>query len=428
MHCMESTNGPSWRIAAGAMLLACIASPMAGADDAAQLPRTIEEAQKIEALDALPRTAFYDDASLARTRPGALLRSEPASGYTLPEGARAVRILYHSVDSLGQDVATSGVVLVPAGKAPKGGWPVIAWAHGTTGVARQCAPSLMKDLVYGEEGLMPMVRAGFAVVATDYHGLGTSGEHQYVNKVAQARDVIHSVPAAHAAVPGLAADWVAIGHSQGGLATWGVAELEAQAHDPHYRGAISVAGAAEFDALLPAMAQARGAAAFYLPYMAYAVHAAEPGFDVSRLLEGMALERYDDVTHNGCWYYAFARFQDDDGKPLLRADWLEAPEPRRFFDGNRQGVAPVRGPLLVVAGEGDRTVPFAGVQQIVRRACTNHVPLEFRTLPKLDHDETMAQGTPMMLDWVRDRLAGKPATDSCPAIMGAAAPGTAPAP
>ena len=59
----------------------------------------------------------------------------------------------------------------------------------------------MKDVYYGDEGLMPMVAAGFAVVATDYHGLGTEGSHQYVNKTAQARDVVYSIPAARAAVP-----------------------------------------------------------------------------------------------------------------------------------------------------------------------------------------------------------------------------------
>ena len=51
------------------------------------------------------------------------------------------------------------MVLIPAGSAPVGGWPVIAWAHGTSGMARICAPSLMKDIEYGDEGLMPMVAA-----------------------------------------------------------------------------------------------------------------------------------------------------------------------------------------------------------------------------------------------------------------------------
>ena len=100
----------------------------------------------------------------------------------------------------------------------------------------------MKDVEYGSEGLMPMVAAGFAVIATDYAGLGTPGLHQYDDKIPQARDVAYSVPAAHAAVPSLGRPWVAIGHSQGGVAVWGVAELEQEVRDPDYRGAISVAG------------------------------------------------------------------------------------------------------------------------------------------------------------------------------------------
>ena len=105
-----------------------------------------------------------------------------------------------------------------------------------------CAPSLQKDVAYGEEGLMPMVRAGFAVVADDYHRLGTDGVHQYLNKVAQGRDVIYSIAAAHAAVPALGKRWVVDGHSQGGMTAWSVAEMEATLRDPDYLGAVSVSG------------------------------------------------------------------------------------------------------------------------------------------------------------------------------------------
>ena len=142
------------------------------------MPKTMAEAVQMEKEDSLPRTAFYDAPSLSASRPGDLLRQEPANDYAILKSAGAVRILYHSLSADGKDVATSGVVLVPGGDAPAGGWPVIAWAHGTSGVARQCAPSLQKDMEYGEEGLMPMVRAGFAVVASDYHGLGTDGPHE----------------------------------------------------------------------------------------------------------------------------------------------------------------------------------------------------------------------------------------------------------
>src|SRR5271163_2489850 len=194
---------------------------------AQEMPKTVAQAVAMEKADRVAVGNFYSiPENLATTRPGDLLRKESFAGYTLPKGATAVRFQYHSLDATGGDVATSGVVLIPAGKAPPKGWPVIAWAHGTSGVSRLCAPSAMKDVYYGDEGLMPMVAAGFAVVATDYHGLGTEGPHQYVNKVAQARDVIYSIPAARAAVPSLGSKWVVDGHSQGGLAAWGVAEAE----------------------------------------------------------------------------------------------------------------------------------------------------------------------------------------------------------
>src|ERR1700686_1157292 len=213
---------------------------------AQEMPKTPAEATAMEQADRLPITDFYSTpVNLAATKPGDLLRKEAFAGYSLPTGATAVRILYHSLDATGGDVATSGVVLIPAGTPPAKGWPVIAWAHGTSGVARLCAPSAMKDVYYGAEGLMPMVAAGFAVVATDYHGLGTDGgPHQYVNKVAQAHDVVYSIPAARAAVRSLGSKWVADGHSQGGLAAWGVAEAEHDIKDPGYLGAVSVAGVA----------------------------------------------------------------------------------------------------------------------------------------------------------------------------------------
>src|SRR6202522_2221444 len=221
--------------------LSMLAAVTAIADDI--LPKSRAEALAMEAKDALPLTNFYNppDPLGART-PGELIRSEPFQGYSFPPGAHAMRILYVSRSLDGAPVAASGVVLIPAGPPPRRGWPIIAWAHGTSGVARMCAPSLMKDVEYGSEGLMPMVAAGFVVVATHYARLGPPGPHLYDNKIAQANDVVYSIPAARAAVPLLGRPWVAIGHSQAGDAVRGAAELEAKLKDPTYSGAISVAG------------------------------------------------------------------------------------------------------------------------------------------------------------------------------------------
>lgn len=381
--------------------------------DSAPLPHSLAEAVTMEQADALPRTAFYETPALSGSKPGALLRQESFAGYAVPPGATAVRILYHSLSSEGVQVATSAVVLIPPGPAPAGGWPVIAWAHGTSGVARMCAPSLQKDMEYGEEGLMPMVRAGFAVVATDYHGLGTAGPHEYVNKIAQGRDVIYSVPAARAAVPSLGRRWVVIGHSQGGLAAWSVAEMEARLHDPNYLGAVSVAGAGDLKAILTGMGDPGSDAAFYMTYMAYAIHVLSPEFKPSDMLEGAALERYEKATTKGCWNYAYASFLGLPPGRIVKPGWDESAAAGKFFKIDELGMAPIGGPMLVIAGEADQTVPIASMRGTVQKACRNGIALTFRSYPGLDHDPTMDHSTPDQLAWVRDRFAGKASTGNC---------------
>jgi pimeloyl-ACP methyl ester carboxylesterase len=396
------------------LLFGVAAALLVGGSAAAQeMPRSLDDAVKMEAADALPRTRFYDAPSpLPPGQPGDLVAKAASADYALPAGVRAVRILYRSQDASGRPVVSSAVVLIPPGSAPAGGWPVIVWAHGTSGVARQCAPSLMRDVYYGEEGLFPMTRAGFAVIAVDYHGLGTEGVHEYVSKRAQTNDVVFSVPAARAAVAALGPRWVVDGHSQGGLAAWGVAERERTRHDPGYLGAIAVAPASHLDWALTRMAPSKDAA-FYLDYMAWAIRARTPTFKPSDMLTGAALARYPDITTKGCFYYAYAKFLGDAAPPRLTRGWDKTAAARRFFSENQIG-AHTGGPLLVIGGEGDRTVPIAAVRWASARACARGASLQLRTYPGLDHDPVMMNSTPDQLAWIRDRFAGKPAATTCP--------------
>jgi pimeloyl-ACP methyl ester carboxylesterase len=385
------------------------------ADD--ELPKSRAEALAMEAKNALPLTRFYDPPRpLPAAEPGTLIRSESFGGYSLPKGASALRILYHSRTLHGEDVAASGVVLIPAGTPPKGGWPVIAWAHGTNGVARICAPSLMKDVAYGDEGLMPMVAAGFAVVAADYVGLGTPGRHAYLNKIPQASDVIYSVPAARQAVRTLGQNWVAIGHSQGGIAIWGVAEREAHLRDPTYAGGISVAGYMDFEswALDEVLPDPEGA--FFWAFEAYGIKASYPSFEIDRMLTPAGMSRYHDVTSKGCYYYAYAAYKELGKQLSAHADWAKAPEVQKYLHDSQSADKPIKGPLLVVAGDDDRIVPIGSVTASVRHACRMGLAIEFLHRPGLDHDPVMYDVTPRMLAWTRDRLAGKPWVGNCESL------------
>jgi pimeloyl-ACP methyl ester carboxylesterase len=260
-----------------------------------------------------------------------------------------------------------------------------------------------------------MLRAGYAIVATDYHGLGTPGLHQYVNKTAQVNDVIYSVPAARAAVPALGRRWVADGHSQGGMAAWGVAERESTLRDPDYLGAVSVAGAAHPEELLTHLGDTPGVG-FYLAFMAYGIHARFPSFAVADMLTPVAMQRYPAASADGCWYHGFALYADLTSTSMLKPGWNHDARARRFFGENEVGEAPVAGPLLVIAGEADATVPIEGVRQTVARACKVGSPLlSFRSYPGFDHDPAMAGTVADQLAWISARFAGAPAASSCAA-------------
>src|SRR6202521_3303565 len=240
----------------------------------------------------LPLTSFYEAPHpLPPGKPGELIRSEPNDQYNLPYELSAVRILYHSRTASGEDVAVSAVVLIPDGKPPAGGWPVIAWAHEFRGAARQCAPSLMKNLGVGP--LLAMyANLGYAVVATDYSGLGAGAGNPVLDMQSNAFDMIYSVPAARAAVTQIGPKWIALGPFQGGLAAVAVAESEVR--DPNYLGSVATSGLADAQQAYQHFEQ--GSSNRMLLVLASTVKALYPEFQVSDMLKDGALPAYQRVA------------------------------------------------------------------------------------------------------------------------------------
>jgi hypothetical protein len=88
--------------------------------------------------------AFYVWKDAVPATPGKLLRSEPQDERLALAGAsRSVRIPYSSTRGLDghSPIAVSGALYLPKGAPPEGGWPLMASAHGTVGIADVCAPS-----------------------------------------------------------------------------------------------------------------------------------------------------------------------------------------------------------------------------------------------------------------------------------------------
>jgi Secretory lipase len=126
---------------------------------------------------------------------GSLIWARTLTGKATMKGGAGNRLLlYRSTGVNGKSTAVTGTLAIPKGHAPKGGWPLISWAHGTTGIADKCAPS--RGGGSGPALLGRWLKAGYAVVRTDYEGLGTPGEHPYLIGRSEGSSVLDAARAA----------------------------------------------------------------------------------------------------------------------------------------------------------------------------------------------------------------------------------------
>ncbi|MFT3716375.1 MAG: lipase family protein [Gordonia sp. (in: high G+C Gram-positive bacteria)] len=151
--------------------------------------------------------------------PGTLIAAVPLDeSLTLSAAGEAHRILYATRDAHGAPAVSTGAIFLPPGPPPRNGYPMIAWAHGTVGLGDDSTPSAHPRTPRDAAYLDHWLRQGYAVVATDYVGLGTPGLMSYLNGEAAARAVVDSMIAArHTGLP-LDAKWAAVGQSQGAAA------------------------------------------------------------------------------------------------------------------------------------------------------------------------------------------------------------------
>jgi acetyl esterase/lipase len=375
-------------------------------------PYTPEKAREIEKSNALTITNFYATPKELKG-PGELLGSEKFSGYTFggdfkPKdmGIEVVRFLYCSKSALDKWVPASGVVLIPYGKPPDGGWPVVVWAHGTSGVGRPCAPSLMKDLYYSWQGLLQWPMLGYAVVAPDYAGLGTAVPHQYLAAPAQAQDVINAVPAARKAVPNLGRKWVAIGHSQGAAAVLYVAELQSQVKDPNYLGAVALAPGTDRLVLFH-MTSKNSATHGYLAFQAYGIRAIYPEFRYSDFLTPEAVKLMP-VVKKGGWYVSLATFayKIPVGK-MVKPGAENNPYFKKLRDMSVIGLKRAHGPIFLAAGTKDTTIPVKTIRDAHERMKGQGTTVEYKEYAGLDHDSLVFGSFRDQVQWVRDRFDAK---------------------
>lgn len=362
---------------------------------------------------------FYEvPSNLSRYRPGDILKAELVPNTPSPlNGTTAIRIMYLSSDGGHRPIAITGMVFAPVkGEAPHGGWPVISYTHGTTGVGDACAPSKHADLYWADNAWFvgKLVRDGFVVAVTDYQGLGTPGLHPYLELDSEARSAIDAVAAVRHVVPAASSTWAVVGHSQGGHAALGTGELAAdlQKRGQTFVGTVSLAPGSHLETLGP-LADSPDRGWDLLAYVAASIKASNPYFDYSEMLVPPLLTempRAEETCEVELFEYFSTTYRVGTG---LNPYWLESRSVRSWLARNEPGQRRSSGPILLIQGRRDAIIPAWITNDLFGRLCANGDVVDYHLL-RGDHDAVQFQGYTTVLSWLRDRFAGTPAPSSCP--------------
>ncbi|MFC7958574.1 lipase family protein [Rhodococcoides kroppenstedtii] len=344
------------------------------------------------------------------SEPGALLSSSPLAEDLLPDGAASGTLVrYSTLRTAGQVGESTGLVFVPEGETPAGGWPVVSFAHGTTGVADACTPSLTGGTEYERPAITEWLRNGYAVAATDYAGLGTPGVHAYLDGPASGANVVDIVRTAHRLLGDeLSPRWLATGLSQGGNAAYFAAAVGTErAPELDYRGAVPIAGPTQLDTLLPPSGPvfppiAPSGYVGYVMYILAGLNDQRPDLNVPSYLTPRGLDYLNAATTLcGNDFRAFR-----EANPVVLRDLLTRPldDPAMNATLREMQAVPVAGydrPLLVTQSLVDQTVPapLTFVQTArMSAAGTDH---RLVTFPDADHVGTLMASMPAALDFAR---------------------------
>lgn len=345
-------------------------------------------------------------------------------------GFSTTRVVYRSTSGyapgdpdgdFGVDV--SGVVVTPEGTPPPGGWPVIAFGHGTTGTDEQCGPSLHPDLLGQASQIAAAARAGYVVAATDYVGLGEPGTpHPYLIARSAAYSMIDAVRAARQVVPDTSDRWAALGSSQGGQAAWAAAEWAGTDYGSGLRfvGAATLAPAAD----IAPIADGYDATPFraptftvlqlgLIPLVLNGLRTVDPGLPVAQYIRGGLAAGADVLSSCG----EGSEFQKYSALTQVRPGDATVASPdalRALHDQLARSSLPQRpaaGPLFVAYGDRDQLVTPAWTAAAVRRACG--IGDRVAVTVEAGRGHTDLRSGPEALSWIGDRFAGRAAPSSC---------------
>lgn len=338
-----------------------------------------------------PSPGFYKvPAAKLEGAPGSVIKKKriATKGLPLPQVGRTFLVLYRSTLPSGRPTAVSGTVTIPAGAAPAGGFPIVAWAHGTTGIADVCAPTRLmysggsNDYTRSQgKQQTEWVQRGWAVTNTDYQGLGTKGLHPYLIGVSEGRSVVDSVLAARSLSKDVGTTWATVGHSQGGhAALWAASIGESRAPALDLEGVAAIAPANHVGEQGELIADIDSNPFGGLPALIVAAAADQLGLRPAAVFSRRAMRLYPRIDRQ-CDLGAFGEIPlSEHFNPAFDTkvvtDFLQANDPEDLA---------IDVPVLVTQGTADNTVLPSFTDQLAEEYARRGLDVTYSKLDGVNH-------------------------------------------
>jgi dienelactone hydrolase len=298
---------------------------------------------------------------------------------------RLYRIMYLSQTVAGAPTVVTGLVSVPDEVAPFGGFRVLLYGHGTTGLADICAPSVAIDNATsqgdydGEFTSVSRTAQGWVTVATDYEGLGGPGPHPFIVGVSEGRSMLDAGRAA-GQIPAvyLGRTTAIAGFSQGGHAALWAAQLAAEWTPELTIIATAVGAPASDPAALASWAAAQPQLSALSVGLAAGMATTYPEAQAAlgQVLTPAGIELI------GAWgtTHCFDQQVDVPG-PFVAADPGTVEPFASLLTANTAGTTATSAPMLIIHGDADERIPVVHSDALLARLCTAGQVVERRVLP-----------------------------------------------
>lgn len=343
-------------------------------------------------------------------------------------------LTYKMLGQSGQEVQATSLVFTPNTPPPVGGWPIVVWAHGTTGVADACAPSKAALADSTKDLISKLLAAGYVVVAPDYEGLGTPGIHPFLNVKSEAFSITDAVVATRNYLLQrnllTSKKWLTVGHSQGGHAALGAAQYASRAQ-LDYKGTVAVAPASNLGFILVAGEQSVANATIdkkipmyaqldtYTALVTAGIRNTQPSFNYSQvftsqiestaqqaeticagpLAQALAVNMQTcAATHGGTL----------DGFTRTQPNFMAVPVVKTFLDKDSQPLqAKVSTPIIIYQGLADTTVPKIATDILISNATVVGTKINSYVTGNWDHGTVMSNNVDNIVGNVQSLLAAQ---------------------